>query len=275
MFGTALTDSAESVNLVQYGNPGSGKTTSAAFAAHLGPVAYLAVEPGIKKGPLQRLGVPLDKIKLERPITAKQFSACLDEVIRYGDKVTSTVLDTLTEGTNRWYEDYRDARIGKLVAAAEKRGEATDVDRMSTDVRDWQELVVNARPEIRQFFDLPGHSIVLAHVRRDIDEDTGDVHYGPATSPALQTMVNLYADVLMYLARDAGGIPVGYVEGHTFDARYAMKDRYGLLPSPLAYPTFDRIHGYIQGDLTPKTDAVQRDYEKGRKANAKAESEAR
>src|SRR5690625_8048708 len=54
------------------------------------------------------------------------------------------------------------------------------------------------RDLLRKYRDLPCHLILTALERRDVDEDTGQVAYGPALSPGVQKEVLGYIDLVLY-----------------------------------------------------------------------------
>jgi hypothetical protein len=62
-YSQTLDDEAEYLNILYYGDPGSGKTSAAAAMAHLGIVYLVDVESGAKKRPLRKLGIPTSRIR--------------------------------------------------------------------------------------------------------------------------------------------------------------------------------------------------------------------
>ena len=116
---------------------------------------------------------------------------------------------------------------------------------------DYGENTAKLRLLCRHFRDLPCHSVFITHVRRDQDDD-GEVHFGPALTPAVAGDLLGFVDIACYCraAVRAGSEEPEYVGAFRPGRKFTAKDRYGLLPPRLVSPTFDRILAYVCGRYT-------------------------
>jgi hypothetical protein len=125
-------------------------------------------------------------------------------------------------------------------------------DRFFIDRDDYGVMSEQVRFLIRRFRDLPCHFGMAFLERRDVDSSDGTVRVGPSVTPGLQSDVvgwhdivgrctyNQYADVYIGTFK-----PEGVRQG---------KDRYGVLPRRMVDPTFDRLVGYVEGEITADSD---------------------
>jgi hypothetical protein len=108
---------------------------------------------------------------------------------------------------------------------------------------------------LKKFRDLPCHFVVTALMRRDVDEKTSKVTYGPAVTPGLQNAILGYTDInLLFRQEDEDGPFRALVRGSSM---YRTKDRVGGLPKVIAEPSFERILGYTNGDIEEEQDPLQ------------------
>jgi len=265
-----LADQQEVVKILYYGDAGSGKTTAMSSASKLGPVLYIDAESGLKRGPLARLGIPTDQIEPHQQITFEALEQVYFEVkARLTDDPTSistVVLDSVTEIQKILLENI----IGKAVAKATGRG--MDRDPFQIDRADWGVVTEQMRRLTRRFRDLPCHVAFGALPKREVDDD-GSVTYSPALTPAFQTDLMGYVDVIIHTeVREIGGQefhlgtckPVG---------KFTGKDRFGILPQTLVDPTLDRVVAYVNGELTAETDPRQRAAREASNNSAPAQEE--
>jgi hypothetical protein len=249
-----LADQREVVKILYYGDAGSGKTTAMSSAANLGPVLYIDAESGLKRGPLARLGIPTDQITPHQQITFEALETLYFEVKGLLEDditaVSAVVLDSVTEIQKILLENI----IGKAVTKAAGRG--MDRDPFTIDRADWGVVTEQMRRLTRRFRDLPCHVAFGALPKREVDDD-GSVTYSPALTPAFQTDLMGYVDVIIHTeVREIGGKefhvgtckPVG---------KYTGKDRFGILPQTLVDPTLDRVVAYVNGELTNDKDPRQ------------------
>jgi len=250
------------VNALYYGEPGSGKTTSAAGLARVGKVVFVDAESGLKKQPLDALGVPIENIQLHTQVTF----AALEELCRQlrrelaqdPDAYAGVVLDSLSE-------------IQRALIEQDAPG------RFRLTQGDYGENTQKLRLLCRHYRDLPCHVAFTTHVRRDEDDD-GEVHFGPALTPAVAGDLLGFVDIVCYaraVARPGADEP-DYLGSFRPGRKFIAKDRFGALPPRLLSPTFDRLIAYTagtytrealrlaaeRGELRADLDSLQDDYRK-------------
>lgn len=261
----SLSDTNEYLNVLLFGREGSGKTTSACSLANLGYGKVLVVnaEGGMKKNTLKRHGIDIDRIMVWPPSGQKITHSGLDEVYRQlqadlADDPKSwagVVFDSATEIVQALVDYVAGDRIEK----ASRKGVSIDgIDQFFTDRSDYGTMSKMFRDILRKFRDLPTHFIVTALERRDVDEDSGKVQYGPAVTPGVQTDLLGYVDLVLACtaADDAEGKP--YRALTRSSGKYRGKDRLGVLPKVLVNPTIERILAYESGKLTEEKDTLQK-----------------
>lgn len=259
-----LDSTDEFLNILLYGREGSGKTTAAVSLANLGYGNVLVVnaEGGLKRNTLKRLGIDTSRIKIWPPQGESITHRGLDELHRTlkadlandPNSWAGVVFDSATEIVPALVDQVATDRIDK----ASKRGVNIDaVDQFFTDRSDYGTMSKMFRDILRKFRDLPTHFVVTALERRDVDDDSGKVSYGPAVTPGVQADLLGFVDlVLACSAADAE-------EGKPFRAltksagKYRGKDRLGVLPRVLVNPTMPRILAYESGELTEASDPEQ------------------
>lgn len=261
----SLSDTDEYLNVLLFGREGSGKTTAACSLANLGYGKVLVVnaEAGMKKNTLKRHGIDIDRIMVWPPSGQSITHAGLDEVHRQikadlADDPKSwagVVFDSATEIVQALVDFVAGDRIDK----ATRKGVTIDgIDQFFTDRSDYGTMSKMFRDILRKFRDLPTHFIVTALERRDVDEDSGKVQYGPAVTPGVQTDLLGYVDLVLACtaADDAEGKP--YRALTRSSGKYRGKDRLGVLPKVLVNPTIERILAYESGKLTEDKDPLQK-----------------
>lgn len=270
--GSSLAESVEFVRACLYGHPGHGKTTAAAYLAHLGPVAFFPIEPGLKRTALERLKVPVKNIITSDAQDYEEFMETWDRLRaalrKKPGSVAGVVFDSATEQVARSVNRVRRETFNRIAERAERRGEDLPTDkngkplsRFGVDRSYYGEMTSEVRDIMEHYLDLPCHLVYTAHVRRDEDQD-GEVTYGPAVTPAVQNDLIGYMDVLMWVRKlgvydDGSPVIIGTTAHHP---KYQTKDRFGVLPPHMAMPTMDRIVAYVNGQLTSDKDPVQKRY---------------
>ena len=261
----SLDETEEFLNVLLFGREGSGKTTAAVSLANLGygKVLVINAEGGMKKNTLKRHGIDVSRIQVwpqpGNPIT----HAGLDAVYRQlkadlaedPKSWAGVVFDSATEIVQALVDHVAQDRIEK----ASKRGINIDgVDQFFTDRSDYGTMSKMFRDVLRKFRDLPAHFVVTALERRDVDDDTGKVQYGPAVTPGVQADLLGYVDLVMACsaADDEEGKPFRALTRSS--GKYRGKDRLGVLPKVLVNPTMPRILAYEKGELTEATDNEQK-----------------
>jgi hypothetical protein len=255
----SLADENEVVRAVFYGRYGTGKTTAAAHAAHLGKMVYIDAEKRLKGGPLRRLGVPIDNIEPFRTIQHEALEKLIWDIKgRLHDEpgsVAAIGLDGVDETTKLLVGEVLNENTEKLMARAEKRGEVVEVNPYQVDIDMWGEMTEQFRRFLRHTKDLDCHLVFTSHERR-VQDDDGTVSYGPAATPAVQADLMSYVDVVGHTYIDAGYYVARFAPG----TKYEAKDTFGVLPAVMANPTMDRVVAYVREELTAETDPVQQEY---------------
>jgi hypothetical protein len=284
----SLADEQEYVKAVYWGDFGSGKTTSMAHMAHLGPVKWVRVEKGLKARPLRALGIPIENID---PIDELRPDGLLPMIEKWRGllhddpaAIAGTVVDTMTTFVARRVEHYTDQAWRDYVAKCKRQHIEVDRSRRYSVIEDTRDLYQPVTQElsriIQHMIDLPCHSAFAAQIRTDVDTTSGVTMHSPATNPAVQSVLVGYCDLVIETQPDGQ-----YEDGDEEDVFLgfpkprlgrAGKDRFGALPRILVNPTFDRVVAYVHGKLDFREDPVQLRYRellKVRKARQKAEDD--
>lgn len=255
-----LADENEFARICLYGKYGTGKTTAAAHAAKLGPVVYIDSEKRLKGGPLRRMGVPIDRIEPFRTIEHEALDKLIWDVRgRLHDEpgsVAAIALDGVDETTKLLVGQVLSANNEKLLARAEKRGELVEVNPYQIDIDMWGEMTEQFRLFLRHTKDLECHLVFTSHERR-VQDDDGTVSYGPAATPAVQSDLMSYVDIVGHTYVDGGHYVARFGPG----TKYEAKDTFGVLPVVMVDPTVDRIVAYIREELTAESDPLQVGYD--------------
>lgn len=283
----SLADEDEFVKVLYWGAYGTGKTTSMAYLANLGPVRWIRADKGLKSGPLRRLGVATDKIDPVDELRPAQLERLVEtwrgELHDSPGSIAGAVLDTATELIARRVEVYTDQAWETYKTSSRKNHTAIDaaLRYSAADTRDiYQPVTQEVSRLVRHLIDLPLHVAISAQTRRDVDEKSGHVQYGPAANPAVRGSLIGYCDIVIETKAEGfyeDGDEEQVIAGYPYaQADREGKDRYGVLPRILVTPTMDRVISYVRGDLSFKTDPVQARYRellKARKIRAKAEDD--
>lgn len=256
-------DTEEHLNVLYWGREGSGKTIDLAAATQNGRVLFINAEGGLKKRALLSHGVKTENLvvwpKPGEPVTYSGLEEVFFQVKSdLMDDPKSWYLvawDSLTEIAQALTDEVSEDRFSR--AKAKNAAWVPSVaDAFFTDIGDYGTSTKMVRKLVRMFRDLPVHFAMTALERRDVDEDTSKVAYGPAVGPALQTSVLGYVDVVLYTKAEDEERP--YFRAQTKKVGTARaKDRLGVIPRVLVNPTFPRLAAYNDGTLTEDTDPVQ------------------
>jgi hypothetical protein len=261
-----LADKEEHLNILLFGREGSGKTTAACTLANLGYGKVLVVnaEGGLKKNTLTRRGIDVKRMMLwpnqGDAITYHGLVEVYNQLKADLDKDPKSwagvVFDSATEIVPALVDQVAKDRMDK----AAKRGSPVEgIDEFFTDRSDYGTMSKMFRDILRKFRDLPLHFIVTALERRDVDEDTGKVHYGPAVTPGVQADLLGYVDLVLACSAqdDEEGLPFRALTRSA--GKYRGKDRLGVLPKVLVEPSIPRILAYEDGTLTEDKDPKQKE----------------
>lgn len=256
-------DTEEHLNVLYWGREGSGKTIDLAKATELGRVLFINAEGGLKKRALLANGVKTENLVIfPRPGQDLNYHTLEQALFRVKSDLMDDPkswfligVDSITELALAFTDEASDDRFEK----AKKKNSnwvPTIGDEFFTDLSDYGTSTKMVRKAVRMMRDLPVHVAITALERRDVDEDTSKVAYGPAVGPALQTSLLGYVDVVLYCK--APDESRDYFRAQTKKVGAARaKDRLGVIPKVLVNPTFPRLLAYNEGTLAEDTDPVQ------------------
>lgn len=260
-----LADRQEYLNVLLFGREGSGKTTAATSLANLGgKVLVVNAEGGLKKNTLKRHGIDVSKIMIwPHDGTAITYHGLVEvynqlkaDLEKKPGSWSGVVIDSATEIVPALIDQVAKDRMEKSA----RRGVVIEgIDEFFTDRSDYGTMSKMFRDLLRKFRDLPAHFVITALERRDVDEDSGKVQYGPAVTPGVQADLLGYVDLVLACsaADDENGLP--YRALTRSSGKYRGKDRLGVLPKVLVEPTIPRILAYEAGDLTEDKDTKQKE----------------
>lgn len=257
----------EFLNVLYYGEPGSGKTSAAAAMAHLGPIYLVDVESGAKARPLRRLGIPTKNI---RPIKIDGYKS-LDafywrlkqELEDDPGGVAGVVFDSISEIHDLLLREQVDIRHGKAVRKATGRsGELlmeVDDNEFQIELGERGIVTEQLRTLTRRFRDLECHMALVAGTKREIEGD--GVVYLPLLPPKYGAQLRGFVDVVAYTSKAPGVEDAsGYLGVFRDVGKFKGKDRFGALPPVLAHPAFDRVASIIFEEIELSQDAAQTRY---------------
>ena len=257
--GKPLADEVTWVRGLLYGKEGTGKSTDIARLSRLGPTLIINAEGGFKKEALAQHGVIVKNIEVW-PENADELSYEFIEetATELGSQLRANPgcyvgvgIDSSTELHMRFLKQASKASLTRAAMQGKSR------DRFNISVEDHGAASQMNRDMIRLFRDQPVHVFATALERRDTDQETGMVSYGPALGPSAARDLMGVVDVLGIKTVEKLGseefwigtfAPVGVRRG---------KDRFGLLPRRMVNPHADRIIAYVNGELTKETDPEQ------------------
>lgn len=268
-YGQTLDDMAEYLNILYYGEPGSGKTSAAAGMARLGPVYLVDVESGAKARPLRRLGIPTKNIRPVQ-ITGYQdldrfYWHLKQELEDDPGSVVGVIFDSITEIHDQLIREQVDIRHAKAVRkVTNKNGEllqAVDDNEFEVQLPERGIVTEQLRTLTRRFRDLPCHLAVVAGAKREVDPNGEGVVYLPLLPPKYGAQIRGFVDVVSYTLKvseveDASG----YLGVFRDTGKYKGKDRLGAIPPVMANPSFDRLASVIFEEIDLSTDEDQATY---------------
>lgn len=265
-----LDEQSDFLNILYYGNEGTGKTTHLATMANLGPIVYINAESGAKKRPLVRHGINVANIKVfpkaGQPLTfdllEKLFWKMNSDLDDDPTAWAGVAWDSLTEIHQVLLANIAEINEGKMTKAG------MEVERFFKSRDYYGTMTEQMRFLLRRFRDLPCHFGATALMRRDQDED-GEVSYGPAVTPALQNDLLGFVDLAALTEIKQIGGEDEYRGTFRPKAKYRAKERLaGAVPKQLVNPTFERVLAYYTEDLTIATDPDMQEAKARRQAMA-------
>jgi hypothetical protein len=266
--GVPLTSFKEPLNVLAYGDGGTGKTTHLSHMADLGKVLVFNAESGVKRRALERCNVDVDNIEIydgEYTYTGleSEWKRLHTELHKDPNAYAGVVWDSFTEIHKALLDDV----VAKALLKAERQGK--DRDEHFIALEDYGVMTEQVRKLVRKYRDLPCHFGASALERRDVDKNDSRVVYRPAVTPALINDIYGWFDIVYHTTVEEYGEdqycglfkPVG---------KYRGKDRFKILPKTMVDPTFDRILSYVEEELDAKSDPVMQRAQEARKVWAEA-----
>jgi hypothetical protein len=125
---------------------------------------------------------------------------------------------------------------------------------------------------MRTLYRIDCHIGMTVHAQRITNEED-KVRVSPHLTPSFLRDFNGAMDIIGYLQMEAVGDKIERAGLYVPLGRYEAKDTFGVLPRRLVNPSFERILGYVTGDLTPANDAVQKAAKAARQAQTKTDKE--
>ena len=253
----SLDEEREVINILYYGREGSAKSTNGATLANLGRVLIINAEGGAKRRALAKRGINVSNIQVwpqrGEPITIEGLQAVHNllqaDLADDPNSWVGVMFDSATEIHQALLEGVSSKRISAM------QDDGKNPDPWFTDRGDYGVMAKQFNHLLRRFRDLPCHFVVTALERRDVDEDTGAVQYGPAVTPGIANDLLGYVDfVLVAKAEDEDG---GFRALTKRKGRWRAKDRFDVLPEIMGTPTVERVLQYVNGDLTEDTDPLR------------------
>jgi hypothetical protein len=235
------------LNMLCYGDSGTGKTTLAGSADEvpsMRPVLFVDIEGGTES-----LRHAYPDVEVVRVTTWKEMQAVYDVLHSGRHEYQTVVLDSLTE-----IQKFSMYNIMTDLVAAKPEADA-DVPGM----REWGKNIEQIRRFVRGFRDLPVHTIFTALMRSDRDPRTGVTTMKPSLSGKVADEVSALLDIVVYYYVKAVA-----VQGETVYQRLLLtqktesqvaKDRSGRLPMVLEAPTMKDIFHHINTAPTTTTTA--------------------
>lgn len=272
----SLDETEEYVNVLYFGDPGSGKTTDTMDMARLGRVIVVDAEAGIKKRPLQRLGIPTSNIFPYTVRSYKDMDALYWKVKAQLDEnpgsIAGVAFDSVTEIQKVLIESIIKERQDKLHAAAARGGFEVKTDEFEVDRDEYGKMTEQLRRVTRRFRDLPCHTAFVCLAKRDVDkEGTGEIVYRPALTPAFANDLAGYVDIVAYV-QQSDGDPADLSRFTAVTrplGKFRGKDRFGATPEIMPNPTFTRILDYVLAD-DPEEHAAKDEFVQARLARLAA-----
>lgn len=267
--------------VMYYGPEGTGKTINVARMTELGPGRLLIInaEGGVKRRPLAFHGVDVNRVVLYPkpgdPLTFEGLERLYYRLAADLDRDPKSWVGVAWDSVTAIYQFLLDKVIEDEITKqqtilkrankgrAGRSGNVVLRSRFDTDRDDFATMSNQFRLLLRKYRTLACHFAVTALLRRDEEEVPGTNRkrtvYGPAVSPALQTDLLGYMDVVIRThVEENDSIGPVYWGRTAPTANERGKDRLGGLPVEMADPEMGRVHAYLNEDLEEDEDQRQR-----------------
>lgn len=270
--GTLLTETSDPLRVLLYGEGGAGKTSALLGMAHLGKVLVINAEKGVKARALRKLGIPVENIEVfpgdNETLTYDTFEAEIQRVADALSKDVNSYAGIVWDSATEVMAALLDQAVAAAYAKAQRLGKAREKHFIALE--DYGTVTTQLRQLIRQCMDLPCHFGVSALARREQDDD-GTVKYIINVTPAFRKDLIGWMDMVGFCDTVTVGEDDVYRGLFRPRGKYYGKDRLNATPPRLMDPSFDRLLGYVEGDLEVDTDPVM---ERVRRAISKIEKDA-
>lgn len=273
---TSLDEGEDQTVIVYYGPAGTRKTTSALRATQTGPgrVLVIAAEAGLKKIALQRNGVDTSRVVFWPPRgesvsyegLESLFYQVLADLERDPNSWLAVSWDSLTEVIQTMIDQATQADIARLQEIAKASKTKLEIRKSyEREGGDYGVVTQQFRQLLRKWRSLPCHQIFIAleeNRQETVELDDGKKQkvgvIGPSLPPKVREDVEQHADIILRTTViDVNGIGSTGFGRATPAEDLRAKDRYGVLPTLMVDPGFERVWGYITGELKAEVDEAQ------------------
>lgn len=228
-----VTETVDFINLLIYGNPGSGKTVFAGSSdavPELRPVLFIDVEGGTMS-----LRDRYPDAEVVRVQSWNDMQLIYNELYAMEHDYKTVVLDSLTE-----MQKFSMYNIMREVIENNP-----DRDPEVPGIREWGKNIEQIRRLVRAFRDLPMNTIVTALAVTDKDSDSGKIVTRPSLSGKLAMEVGGFVDIVGYIYTKIIDGDVQRLMLTQGTDRVIAKDRSDTLPSVVEHPDMSVLYDYI------------------------------